>query len=103
MFWHHIAIRNNGNQKEHSVQAMVEVALKVEIRKKEEEVRREKSLPIQRKRILQDLKESHERVIIMDLNIISLEIMINEESSGQKLWKMGLKVKLKMNSVGLQL
>ena len=38
MFWHHMAIRNNRNQKEHSIQALVEVTLKVEITKMEEEV-----------------------------------------------------------------
>ena len=43
MFWHHMAIRNNGNQKEHSIQAMVEMAPKVEIRKKQEEVLKRKS------------------------------------------------------------
>ena len=42
MFWHYMARRNNGNQKEHSIQAMVEMALKMEIRKKEEEVIKKK-------------------------------------------------------------
>ena len=37
--------RNNGNQRECSIQVMVGVALKMEIRKKEEEVNKEKSLP----------------------------------------------------------
>ena len=53
MFWHQMAIRN-GNQKEHSVQALVEVALKVEIRKNEEEVSKRKVC--ERRRILRDLK-----------------------------------------------
>ena len=41
MFWHHMAIRNNGSQKEHSIQAMVGVALKMEIGRR----CTEKSLP----------------------------------------------------------
>ena len=69
-----MARRNNGNQKQHSIQAMVEVAPKMETRKKEEEVIKRKVC--QRKKILQDQKESHEHVIIMDLNIISVEIVI---------------------------
>ena len=38
-----MVIRNNGNQKGHSIQAMVGVALRMETRKKEEKVIKEKS------------------------------------------------------------
>ena len=98
MFRHHIAIRNNKNRKEHSIQAPTEVALKVEIRKKDEEVIKRKVC--QRGRILYDLKESHEQGIIVPLNIILLEIAIKGRKR-QKLWKGSPKVKLKMDSVGL--
>ena len=74
IFWHHMAIRNNENQKEPSVQALVEVALEVEIRKKGEAVLKRKVC--QRRRILQDLKKSHGHVITVDLNIISFEVVI---------------------------
>ena len=85
-----MAIRNNGNQNEHSIQALVEVALKVEIRKKEEEVIKRKVCK----------EESHGCDITVDLNIISLEIVIKGRNR-QKLWKMSLNLKLKMGSVGL--
>ena len=60
---------------------------------------KEKILP--KKKNLLGPKESHGHVIIVDLNIISLEIVIKGRKR-QKLWKMGPKVKLKMDSVGLQ-
>ena len=98
MLWHHMAIRNNGNQEEHSIQAIYGGGGSKNGDKEEEVIKRK---VCQTKRILYDLKESHEHVIIVDLNIISLEIVMKGRKR-QNLWKMGLKVKLKMDSVGLQ-